>query len=155
MKKKLLTLVALMVLVIAPIFADGLFSQSSDLSVGVGLGTNNGVAAKYKIDNDWTVGAVIGIGTGKTFAVDAVGLMNVSQFEIEKEKFDVNAGGGLAISFGSGFGLAVLGAGEVSHSFKGDLPIDVVLRLEPGLAILPSFGFTMQATLQGLWRLDI
>lgn len=154
MKKKLLTLVALMVIVIAPTFANNLFSQSSDLSVGVGLGTNNGVAAKYKIDKDWTVGAVVGVGTSG-FTVDAVGLMNVSQFEIEKEKFDVNAGGGLAMSFGGGFGLAALGAVEVTHSFKGDLPIDVLLRLEPGLAILPSVGFTMQATIQGLWRLDI
>lgn len=155
MKKKVLTLVVLMVLVLAPTFANSLFNNSTNFGLGVAVGTNNGVSAKYKIDNDWTVGGVVGLSASGGLGINAVGLMNITQFEIEKTKIDVNAGAGVALDVSSTFGLDVLGAVELSHSFEGDLPIDLVLRLEPGLAILPKVAFGMQATLQGLYRLNL
>ncbi len=156
MKKKILLLVALMGLVLVPTFA-----KSSDMSAGLALGTINGVGFKYNLDKDLTLGGTVGfdlINSG-TLCVEAFGLKNVSDFKIEKETFDVNAGLGGATNIplsGGSFSLSVLPMGEVSYSFKGDYPIDVLLRLEPGIKLTFASGvaasFDMHASLQGLWR---
>ena len=156
MKKKLLTVVAMIALVMIPTFA-----KSSDMSVGLAVGTINGVGFKYKVDKDITAGGTVGfdIISGNINA-EAFGLYKVSEFSIEKEDFDVNVGVGASANIplsGNSFSLSALGMGEVSYSFEGDLPIDLLLRLEPGVGF--TFGnsvvadFVMQASLQALWRL--
>ncbi|MGD1821237.1 MAG: hypothetical protein ACPKM0_00550 [Pleomorphochaeta sp.] len=160
MKKRILTIVALMVLVVAPTFA-----KSSDMSAGLALGTINGVGFKYNVDRDLTVGGTLGFDIigDKTLNAEGFAVYNVSEFSIEKEDFDVNAGGGLSFNIplsGGAFSISALAMGEVSYSFEGDLPIDVLFRVEPGLALAftgssvdPSF--VIQASLQGLYRFDM
>lgn len=156
MKKKLLTVVALMALVMIPTFA-----KSSDMSAGLAVGTINGVGFKYKVDKDITAGGTVGFDVlSGNINIEAFGLYQVSEFSIEKEDFDVNAGLGAAANVplsGGDFSLSVLGMGEVSYSFEGDLPIDLLLRLEPGLGLAfanstVTPGFVFQGSLQALWR---
>lgn len=157
MKKKLLTVIALVALVMVPSFA-----KSSDMSAGLALGTINGVGFKYYVDKDLTVGGTVGFDViDGNLNGEAFGLYKVSEFQIEKEKFDVNAGLGAAVniplSSGSSFGVSALGMGEVSYSFDNkDLPIDVLLRLEPGVsftfASTLEVGFAFQGSIQGLYR---
>ncbi|MGD1817534.1 MAG: hypothetical protein ACPKNR_10905 [Pleomorphochaeta sp.] len=148
MKKKILLLVALMGLVLVPTFA-----KSSDMSAGLALGTINGVGFKYNLDKDLTLGGTLGLDvvTTGTLSVEAFGLYKVAEVEVQKENFDINAGGGVAASFINDFNFSVLGMVEASYSFKGDYPIDLLLRLEPGY----TFGkaFVMHGSIQGLWRL--
>lgn len=156
MKKRMLTIVALMVLVIAPTFA-----KSSDMSAGLALGTITGVGFKYNIDRDLTVGGTLGFDLiGGTLNAEGFGVYKVSEFSIEKEDFDVNAGGGLFLNVplsGGSFGVSVLGMGEVAYSLDGDIPLDLLLRIEPGLGIAftgssvdPSF--VIQGSVQALYR---
>ena len=161
MKKKLLTVVVLIALVMVPSFA-----KSSDMSLGLALGTRNGVGYKYHIDKDLTVGGTVGFDalSSNNLNVEAFGLYKVMEFQIEKLEFDVNAGAGAALSIplsaSSAFGIALLGMAEVSYSFDSkDLPIDVLLRLEPGVSfafVNPlQVGFAFQGSLQGLYRFDL
>ncbi|MCY1151568.1 MAG: hypothetical protein PQJ45_05525 [Sphaerochaetaceae bacterium] len=156
MKKKLLTVVALMALVMIPTFA-----KSSDMSAGLAVGTINGVGFKYKVDKDITAGGTVGFDVfSGTINVEGFGLYKVAEVDVQKEVIDINVGlGGAAripLSSSDVFGLSVLGMGEASYSFDGDLPIDLLLRLEPGVGMTFSGGFNaafvMQASLQALWR---
>lgn len=158
MKKRILTVVALLTLVLAPTFA-----KSSDMSAGLALGTINGVGFKYKIDRDLTVGGTLGFDIigDKTLNAEGFGLYKVSEFSIEKLDFDVNAGAGASVNIplsGGSFSLSALAMGEVSYSLDDkDLPLDLLLRVEPGLMLAftgtsvdPSF--VVQASVQALYR---
>lgn len=157
MKKKLLTVVALIALVMVPNFA-----KSSDMSVGLALGTINGVGFKYNVDKDITVGGTLGFDLiGGTLNAEGFGLYKVTEVQVDKLDFDINAGAGASLNVplsGGAFSLSVLGMGEASYSFDSkDYPIDLLLRLEPGIGMTFSSGvkaaFVMQASVQALWRL--
>ena len=156
MKKKLLTVVALMALVMLPTFA-----KSSDMSAGLAVGTINGVGFKYNVNKDITAGGTVGWDLLEgTINVEGFGLYKVAEVDMQKDVIDINAGlGGAAkipLSNTDMFGLSVLAMGEASYSFDGDFPIDLLLRLEPGLGMTFEGGFkptfVMQASLQALWR---
>ncbi len=157
MKKKLLTVVALIALVMVPTFA-----KSSDMSAGLALGTINGVGFKYNVDKDITVGGTLGFDIIEgTLNAEGFGLYKISEFQIEKENFDVNAGAGASLNVplktGGAFSVSVLGMGEVSYSLDNkDFPLDFLLRLEPGIGMTfaNSFDakFVMQGSVQALWR---
>lgn len=158
MKKRLLTVVVLVVLAMAPTFA-----KSSDMSVGVGLGTMNGVSFKYNLDRKNTLGGTVGINVLnlESLSVEVFYLYQATEFKIEKAVFDVNAGVGGALGIplkGNALTVAPLVMGEVSYSFKGDLPIDLLLRLGVGPELEISNGnvaldIDVRGSLQALWRL--
>lgn len=157
MKKRLLTVVAMIALVMIPTFA-----KSSDMSVGLAVGTINGVGFKYDIDKDITAGGTVGWDLlSGTLNAEGFGLYKVAEVDFDKEVIDINVGlGGAAripLSSSDIFGLSILAMGEASYSFDGDYPIDLLLRLEPGIGMTFSGGFNadfaMQASLQALWRL--
>ncbi len=158
MKKKLLTVVALIALVIVPSFA-----KSSDMSAGIALGTINGVGFKYHIDKDLTAGGTLGFDVlgGNSINIEGFGLYKAGELELDKLDFDLNVGLGASanIPLNNGdFSISALTMGEISYSFDSrDIPLDILLRVEPGLELTfigssvdPSF--VIQASLQGLYR---
>lgn len=158
MKKKLLTVVALIALVMVPTFA-----KSSDMSAGIALGTINGVGFKYNVDKDNTVGGTLDLIDlfGGNLNVEGFYLFNATEVQVDKLNFDINAGGGASLNVplsGGAFSLSLLGMAEASYSFDSkDYPIDLLLRLEPGIGMTFSSGvtakFVMNASVQALWRL--
>lgn len=158
MKKRLLTVVVLVVLAMAPTFA-----KSSDMSVGVGLGTMNGVSFKYNLDRKNTLGGTLGVNLFNLQSIDVevFYLYKATEVKIDKLVFDINAGAGGAVGIpikGNDLTVSPLVMGEASYSFKGDLPIDLLLRIGVGPKLIINsagldFGLAYQASVQGLWRL--
>ncbi len=153
MKKVLFTLLAVM-LVLAPV------SAKNDVAVGVNLGTNMGVGFQYQMKDFDLVGNV-GYSLldlqNPHLSVDAAASYKVYEFAINKAKFDVTVGlGGSAnIPFtqGGGFGVAALVPVGLRYSLDAkNVPLDFILRVSPGVQILPKVGFGWGANLAVLWR---
>ncbi len=138
--KKVLIVVALVALAIVPVAAKGV------AAVGLELGQPTGITFDYKIDEKWDGYTTVAFGFGSTSYIDAVvgGQYKITDFNIDKAKFDVNVGvqGGALIYLGdaSGVAIAIRGTGSVSYdwTWKDVGDFTAYLRLGLGYAIALS-----------------
>jgi hypothetical protein len=160
MKKVLLALI-LVALVLVPATAATDGAAKSDLAVGLNLGTNTGVGVQYRMDKFDIVGNVGFENFGGTLAVDAAANFAVYDFVIEKAKFDVTVGGGLALALpfdGSNLSLEVIIPVGLFYSMNNDdFPLDFYLRVGPTVRIIKgdkSNLFGGYGVLGALWRFN-
>ncbi len=160
MKKVLLALI-LVALIVVPVTAATGGAAKSDLAVGLNLGTNTGVGVQYRM-NDFDIVGNVGLENfGGTLAVDAAANFAFYEFEIEKAKFDVTAGAGLALSIpfdGSGVSLeAIIPVGLFYSMNNDDFPLDFYLRVGPTVRIIKGTKANLiggYGVLGALWRFN-
>jgi len=145
--KKVLLVVALILVVALPLSA-----AKYDKSNGIGIGLSggypvSGIAVKYGMDDLRVVGT-LGYRLGSALSLEAGAQYDVAEFDIEDIPFYVNVGvtGAIHIVFGGGFALSVY--------FFEEYPIEVFLKVAPGVRVLPPIGFDIGASLGGLYYLD-
>ncbi len=152
--KKVLLVVALILVVALPLSA-----AKYDKSNGIGIGLSggypvSGIAVKYGMDDLRVVGT-LGYRLGSALSLEAGAQYDVAEFDIEDIPFYVNVGvtGAMHIGFGGGFGLSVNVPVGVSYFFE-EYPIEVFLKVAPGVRVRPTIGFDIGASLGGLYYLD-
>ncbi|MDD4082666.1 MAG: hypothetical protein WC162_05200 [Sphaerochaetaceae bacterium] len=146
MKKKLV-LILLVVLALSPLMAAKSFSfdkilnsDENDWGIGLNLGLPTGVVAEL---NSEDYDFYINLGYDYYYGFSgAVGVdYKVTEFEIEKAKFDIGIGGEIPVSVTSGFFLVKgLFTGSLSYQFE-DLPLKAYARLGVGAEFNTSDGF--------------
>ena len=115
--KKTIIVIALVVLALVPVMA------KEGFTLGIELGDPSGVTFGYKINDKWDGYVTAALGFGKNLYLDAVagGQYKITDFNIDKAKFDVNVGAqvGVNVMFGeaSALGIAVRGTGSVSYDW--------------------------------------
>jgi hypothetical protein len=158
MKKVLLALI-LVALIVVPVTAATGGAAKSDLAVGLNLGTNTGVGVQYRM-NDFDIVGNLGFGFLDGYlSFDVAANYKVTEFEIEKAKFDVTVGGGayvgIPIKSGAKLGLAAIAPVGVMYSLdNNDVPLDFYLRIAPGLWLLPDVSFHFSGYVGALWRFN-
>jgi predicted small secreted protein len=150
--KKVLLVIALVLVIALPLSAAN-YSKTNGIGVGVSGGYPvSGVAVKYGMDDFRLVGT-LGYSFASAFALEAGAQYDVTEFDIDGIPFYVNVGVTGAISIGGDFGLSVNVPVGVSYFFE-DFPVEVFLKLGPGVKILPSVAFDFGGALGGLYYLD-
>jgi hypothetical protein len=101
--------------------------------------------------------------TTTRLSFDAAVNVKVYQFSIEDADFDVTVGAGgyvgIPLQSGLGFDVSALVPVGIVYSFDEDIiPIDVYLRLAPGLQIVKDnvidLDFDFMGYVGGLWRFN-
>ena len=133
--KKVFLVVALVLIIALPLSAAG-YMKTNGIGVGLSGGWPvSGVAVKYGMDDFRLVGT---LGYNYNGGVP----------------FYVNVGVTGAISAGGpDFTLSVNVPFGVSYFFE-DFPVEVFLKVGPGLRILPDLGFDIGVALGGLWYFE-
>jgi opacity protein-like surface antigen len=149
MKKVLIALILTAAFLVPAAAAD---TNGKDFGVGLYLGSTVSASGKYDLSDELSV--VGGLGVAQSALRISGGVQyNFVDFSIERQNFNVYAGGTVYIGIGSPFqsGMSVLAG--VAYYFK-DPPIEVFFELGPGL----SFN-TMKAELVGgigaRWEFDL
>ena len=151
-KKKVFLVLALVLIIALPVSAAG-YMKSNGIGVGLTGGYPvAGVAAKYGMDDFRLVGT-LGYNYGGGVAVEAGAQYDLTEFDIDGIPFYVNVGVTGAVSIGSTVYLSANVPFGVSYFFE-DYPVEVFLKVGPGVRILPSLGFDIGAALGGLWYFE-
>ncbi|MEA5027541.1 MAG: hypothetical protein VB056_01570 [Sphaerochaeta associata] len=160
MKKVVLALI-LVALILVPATAATEGASRSDFAVGLNLGTNTGVGVQYRMNNFDIVGNAGLENFGGTLAADAAANFAVYEFNIEKAKFDVTVGAGLALALpfdGSGVSLeAIFPVGLFYSMDNNDFPLDFYLRVGPTVRIIKGTKANLiggYGVLGALWRFN-
>ncbi len=135
--KKVIIVLALVVLAVIPVAAKGV------AALGLELGQPTGIAFRYDMDGKWDGYATVAFRFGKTSAIAAAigGEYKVTDFNIDKAKFNVNVGlqSGAYIHLGdvSGISIPILGTGSVAFdgTWKNVGDFTAYIRLGLGYAI--------------------
>ncbi|MFA6784452.1 MAG: hypothetical protein WC136_10390 [Sphaerochaeta sp.] len=164
MKKKMFLVLFLVALVLAPAASATLTTSSaanSKYAVGLNLGTNTGVGFQYRMNREFDVIGNLGLNNFglKYLSFDVAANYKVYEFSIEKADFDVTVGVGpyvgIPIDAESKVALSVLAPVGLVYSINdNDIPLDLYLRIAPGLKILPEIGFGFSGYLGALWRFN-
>ncbi len=158
--KKAIVIIALVAMIIVPVAAKSVLpTKNSGFAVGLELGEPTGITFDYKIDSKWDGYITAAFGFGSNSYIDAVlgGQYKVTDFKIDKAKFDVNVGvqAGALIYLGdaSGIAIAARGTGSISYdwTWKNVGDFTAYLRAGIGYAIAlsesVSGGITFNAAL--------
>ena len=140
--KKVIIVLALVALAIVPLAAKGA------AAVGVELGQPTGITFRYDMDGKWDGYATVAFRFGsKSAAIAAAigGEYKVTDFNIEKAKFNVNVGiqSGAYIGIGDNSGhitVPVLGTGSVSYDWTWKNVGDFTAYIRLGLGIAIGLG---------------
>ena len=165
--KKAIVIIALIAMIIVPVAAKSILpsSEKGGFAVGLELGQPSGITFDYKIDSKWDGYITAAFGFGSNSYIDAVlgGQYKVTDFNIDKAKFDVNVGlqAGALIYLGNanGIALAFRGTGSISYdwSWKNVGDFTAYLRAGVGYAIglseSVSGGITFNAALGCVYHL--
>ena len=147
MKKKLV-LILLIVLALSPLMAANSFSFDEVLNgeknwgIGLNLGNPTGLMAELNT-KDYDFYLNLGFDYNYNFGFSgAVGVdYKITEFNIEKAKFDVGIGGEVPVAVTSGFFLVKgLFTGSVSYQFE-EIPLKTYIRLGLGAEFNTSNGF--------------
>ena len=117
--KKALVIIALIAMVVVPVAA-----KKSVGAIGIEAGQPTGITFNFDLEDTWDGYATVAFGFGNVSYIDAVvgGQYKVTDFKIEKAKFDVNVGlqAGANIFLGDSVGIAIAarGTASVSYDFK-------------------------------------
>ncbi|MGE4583494.1 MAG: hypothetical protein AB7C91_02510 [Sphaerochaeta sp.] len=158
MKKVLLALI-LVALVLIPVAAATEGTAQTDLAIGLNLGTSASISGQYRMDN-FDIIANLGFGFLSDYlSVDGAANFKVAEFDIDKAHFNVTVGGGayigIPLSSGKGFGLAAIAPVGVVYNLENkDVPLDLYLRVVPGLWITPNIDFYYDAYIGAMWRFN-
>jgi small basic protein len=166
--KKAIVIIALVAMIIVPVAAKSILPDSNKggFAIGIELGEPTGITFDYKIDSKWDgyITAAFGFGSNSGY-IDAVlgGQYKVTDFKIDKAKFDVNVGvqAGALIYLGdaSGIAIAARGTGSISYdwTWKNVGKFTAYLRAGVGYAIglseSVSGGVTFNAALGCVYHL--
>ena len=139
--KKAIVIIALVAMIIVPVAAKSVLpsTEKGGFAVGLELGQPTGITFDYKIDSKWDGYITAAFGFGNVSYIDAVvgGQYKVTDFNIDKAKFDVNVGvqAGVNILLGenSGFALAIRGTGSVSYDWTWKNVGDFTAYLRAGV----------------------
>ena len=140
--KKVIIVLALVALAIVPLAAKGA------AAVGVELGQPTGITFRYDMDGKWDGSATVAFRFGsKSAAIAAAigGEYKVTDFNIDKAKFNVNVGiqSGAYIGIGDNSGhitVPVLGTGSVSYDWTWKNVGDFTAYIRLGLGIAIGLG---------------
>ncbi|MBO4394596.1 MAG: hypothetical protein J5800_09665 [Spirochaetales bacterium] len=140
--KKVIIVLALVALAIVPLAAKGA------AAVGVELGQPTGITFRYDMDGKWDGYATVAFRFGsKSAAIAAAigGEYKVTDFNIDKAKFNVNVGiqSGAYIGIGDNSGhitVPVLGTGSVSYDWTWKNVGDFTAYIRLGLGIAIGLG---------------
>lgn len=151
--KKVLLVLALVLVIALPVSAAG-YMKTNGIGVGLSGGWPvSGVAVKYGMDDFRLVGTV-GYSFNSAFAIEAGAQYDVTEFDIDGIPFYVNVGVTASMNIGSGFGATINVPVGVSYFFE-DFPMEVFLKVGPGIKLLPApLGFDIGVALGGLWYLE-
>jgi hypothetical protein len=166
--KKLVLVLVLVAIILVPVTSAALETSSaakSKYAVGLNLGTNSGIGFQYKMNKDFDLIGNLGLNNFATtrLSLDAAVNVKVYQFSIEDADFDVTVGlggyVGIPLQSGVGFDVSALVPVGVVYSFDEDIaPIDVYLRLAPGVQLIKDGAFKLglgfSGYFGGLWRFN-
>ena len=154
----------LVALVLAPAASATLTTSSaanSKYAVGLNVGTNTGIGFQYRMNREFDIIGNLGLQNFglKYLSFDFAANYKVAEFSIEKADFDVTVGVGpnvgIPIDGTSKVTLAVLAPVGIVYSIDKDtIPLDLYLRVAPGLSILPEIGFGFSGYIGALWRFN-
>ncbi len=140
--KKAIVIIALIAMIIVPVAAKSILpsQDKGGFAVGFEAGQPSGITFDYKIDSKWDgyITAAFGFG-GESGYIDAIlgGQYKVTDFKIDKAKFDVNVGlqAGALIYLGdaSGVAIAIRGTGSVSYDWTWKNVGDFTAYLRAGI----------------------
>ncbi|MDC7245518.1 MAG: hypothetical protein PQJ47_06355 [Sphaerochaetaceae bacterium] len=149
MKKTLLIVVLVMVLM-TPLFA---MQKNDGIGVGVTLGYPTGLTMRYGMD-DFRVLGNLTWNYGSGFYLDAGALYDITEVEVADLPVIINAGAQLGLGINnSAFAFSVNGVVGASY-YMDDYPVEVFVNLAPGVAILPSMGFSFKGGVGALWYFE-
>lgn len=160
MNKKVIALVLIFALALCSVFAQSTTgtSKKNAFSLGIGLGTNNGVALKYgfgKFDLQGNVGVkVVG---GVQFCGDVGAFYNFYDWKFNTGTFtktqtiSFTAGPVCAISYKSNtLGIDVLGVAGAEYTWS-DVPVTMFLKLGAGYGMkIAQSSFTGSVAFYGV-----
>lgn len=152
--KKVILVLALVLVLALPLSAAG-YMKTNGIGVGLSGGWPvSGVAVKYGMDDFRLVGTV-GYNFNGGFALEAGAQYDLTEFDIDGIPFYVNVGVTGAIGVGGNdFVLTANVPFGVSYFFE-DFPMEVFLKVGPGIKILPTpIGFDIGVALGGLWYFE-
>ena len=138
--KKVVIILALVALTIVPLAAKGVGA------IGLELGQPTGITIRYDMEGKWNGYATGAFRFGNTSAVAIAvgGEFKVSDFNIDKAKFLVNAGiqSGVYIWMGdaSGISVPILGTVSLSHDWTWKNVGDFTVYLRAGLGYAIAIG---------------
>ncbi|MBI9094605.1 MAG: hypothetical protein JEY71_06965 [Sphaerochaeta sp.] len=140
MKKRIVLGGILIMMVLLPLMAAS--GSNGTWSAGVNIGTGAQSAAQYRINEDLDI--IMGIGVdffSDAIYGDVVANYKVTEFNIDKAKFDVTVGGGALIGFyNSDVELSVVAPAGITYRFDEDvIPLDVYLRVGPAIRIIKGY----------------
>lgn len=139
--KKAIVIIALIAMIIVPVAAKSILpsQQKGGFAIGLELGQPTGITFDYKIDSKWDGYITAAFGFGNGGYIDAVlgGQYKVTDFKIDKAKFDVNvglqAGANIGLGDSKGVRIAVRGTGAVSYDWTWKNVGDFTAYLRAGL----------------------
>ncbi len=155
--KRFLFVLVLVALLLVPVSAATGGVAKTDLAIGLNLGTGVGAAVQYKMDGFDLIGN-LGFGFLSGYlSVDGAANFKLTEFTIDKAMFDVTVGGGayvgIPLKSGQKFGLAAIAPFGVMYRLADkDVPLDIYLRVVPGIWILPKIDLYFDGYIGALWR---
>jgi opacity protein-like surface antigen len=166
--KKVLIALALVVLVLVPVSAASMDTtgvSQSKYAIGLNAGTNSGIGFQYRVNEHFDLIGNVGLNnfSFEKLAVDGALNFMLTKFEIEEQMFYVTIGAGafvgIPLADGYGVDLSALVPVGLVYSFDEDVvPIDLYVRIAPGLSILSDgefdLGFGFSGYFGALWRFD-
>ncbi|MDD3059036.1 MAG: hypothetical protein EOM32_08555 [Spirochaetia bacterium] len=156
--KRVLLVLLLVALALVPATAAERASKT-DLALGLNLGTSASIAAQYRMDS-FDLIANIGFGfLNEYLSAEVAANFKVAEFKIENADFDITVAGGayfgIPLASDSKFGFAAIAPIGLVYSFSNsDAPIDLYLRVTPGLWIVPAFDVYYDGYVGAMWRFD-
>lgn len=139
--KKVLIVLALVALAIVPVAAKGV------AAVGLELGQPSGITFRYDMDGKWDGYATVAFrfGTPTTIAVAVGGEYKVTDFNIDKAKFDVNVGiqSGAYLMFADkkvSVAIPVLATGSVAYNWTWKDVGDFTAYIRAGIGAAIGIG---------------
>ena len=147
--KRILIIAVLALIVVFPVTA-----ASTSWAAGLHIGTGASLAGQFQMDK-FKLNVNLGYGfINKYVAADVFADYQVYEFNIDKARFGVTAGAGANLALvNKKFGLAaIVPVGVVYRLDNKDIPLDIYLRVQPGVLILPEVKFHIDAYLGAVWR---
>ena len=148
--KRILIIAVLALIVVFPVAA-----ASTSWAAGLNIGTGVSLAGQFQMEK-FKLNANLGYGfVNKYVAADVFADYQVYEFNIDRARFGVTAGAGanLTLVNNKTFGLsAIVPVGLVYRIDSADFPLDIYLRVQPGVKILPDLGFPTDAYIGAVRR---
>jgi len=150
--KKVLIILTLVLIIALPLSAAN-YAKPNGVGAGLTLGYPTGLTGRYGMDDFRFLGNFTW-DYSNGFYFDVGVLYDITEVTIANLPIYINAGVQTGIGIAeTKFQFSVNAIIGASYYFE-DVPIELFLNLAPGVAIMPSLGFSPKGGLGAIWYFD-